>query len=88
MIGTSDGFKIKTRWKEARDLRQGRGHGVRRRTIRGFSSPPLARSNPPHFWKRPNQRSQHQGTRTFEMFLKALEEDHATLTIEENLDFS
>ena len=54
--------------KEPRDLNQGKGHVVRERMVIGFPSSPIARRNLCHFWEKDQtKKSQHQGSRIFEM---------------------
>lgn len=53
---------------ELRDLEQGKGHAIRGGVVRVLPSPPTTRWNPSNFWEKgQTKRSQHQGSRTFEM---------------------
>ena len=64
-------------------------HEVRGRMVKGFPSLPMARRNPSYFWEKAKPREVNikvLGPLTCPF--KALEEDHGTLTLEENLDLS
>ena len=70
--------------KEPRDLGQGKGHAGK-----GFPGPLIAMRNLSHFWEKTKPRRVNiKVPRPSKCPFKTLREDHGTLILKENLDFS
>lgn len=75
--------------KEPRDLGRDKGHGIRGRMVKGFFKFTISKKESILFLKNAKPREVNIKSLGLSKYpFKALEEDHGTLTLEENLGLS